>query len=1019
MIQRLRRLFSKAPSTPGLDRPGYLRASLGMVSGGRKDRAAYTSATALKAYSSWVYAAASINAFGVSSIPLRLYVRKPIGAEKSLFATKRVDLRRKAYLMGDGRASPSRTVLTKLHDFGSDFEEVTESHPVMDLLRKVNPYMNGFDLTATRTLWQELTGNAYLHIIPNSLGVPGELWPLPPQWVEIMPSETDFIKGYRYGKDPNSRIEIAPDRVLHFKRPNPNDLFYGMGKVEAGWGVIDLNDALLKMDTALAANHARPDYMAIVKDSSASVDALEEFERAVNEKLRGPEKAGKFIALTGEVEFKPMQMPPKDLGGRDDVVEQIAAIFGVPVSMLKANDPNLASAQTGFAQWRESTILPLLRLDEEVLNQRLLPMFGLSDSAVLAYDDPIPANRQLDLQEHQGLVASGVITINEAREARGLSRLEMPEADLPLAGGIPIGSLSAASPEDGSGSLEMPEAPEASAPAAAAQEPSSPAPAAPLNGAQIQAAQEVLLAVTAGSMSPIAGEELLVAIGLRSDAARRMVAAQREIVPAAVEPVPEATIKPSGSAPAPAPIEPRGLDPSRGEIKAVTEDAPARYAEIDFKPTSEMAAAAERGLRLRAEFNRGGTEIGVARATQLKNREVLSPSTVRRMNSYFARHAVDRAPGWDDPEDPSAGFIAWLLWGGDPGRDWAERIVGRMERADEEKASDPCISEKIPVLIDEGYDRDQAIAIAISMCEEKAQTEAKGGCGCGSHAKAARLSDLWAEPEAFEKARPGPRDLELEALERTLERSVLSISRAELKRIAKKLRESGIRPNLLVGAVLDDLRNTFERAMVKEVEPIIGEVVSLGGKRGEKFIASAMGISDSDDLPQAYRFEFTNPKVSEIIERSTTELATRSGRTMRRSVGSLLGTMVEDGASIDEMAKSLEDKGFDPIRSRTIARTETSKAMNAGRIEAWKQSGIVKGKVWQVAPDPCEFCAAIGAEAKVVDIDGAFAEKGAVLTGIEGNSLEVDLDDVAGPPLHPNCRCTMRAIIESVLDEET
>jgi erythromycin esterase-like protein len=27
--------------------------------------------------------------------------------------------------------------------------------------------------------------------------------------------------------------------------------------------------------------------------------------------------------------------------------------------MLKANDPNLASATTGYAMWRETTVLPL------------------------------------------------------------------------------------------------------------------------------------------------------------------------------------------------------------------------------------------------------------------------------------------------------------------------------------------------------------------------------------------------------------------------------------------------------------------------------------------------------------------------------------------------------------------------------------------------------------------------------------------------------------------------------------
>lgn len=95
-----------------------------------------------------------------------------------------------------------------------------------------------------------------------------------------------------------------------------------------------------------------------------------------------------------------------------------------------------------------------------------------------------------------------------------------------------------------------------------------------------------------------------------------------------------------------------------------------RYA---FTPTETIAKNAERGLELRCKFGRGGTEIGVARARDLKNRHHLSPATIKRMYSYFARHAVDKkGKDWGNEENPSAGYIAWLLWGGDEGRDWAE-----------------------------------------------------------------------------------------------------------------------------------------------------------------------------------------------------------------------------------------------------------------------------------------------------------------------------------------------------------
>lgn len=101
-----------------------------------------------------------------------------------------------------------------------------------------------------------------------------------------------------------------------------------------------------------------------------------------------------------------------------------------------------------------------------------------------------------------------------------------------------------------------------------------------------------------------------------------------------------------------------------------------------FSPTEAMAKEAERGLAWRDEFNRGGTEVGVARARDISNRRNLSLDTVKRMKSYFARHEVDKqGQGWSPGEDgyPSAGRIAWALWGGDPGKSWANKIVDREE----------------------------------------------------------------------------------------------------------------------------------------------------------------------------------------------------------------------------------------------------------------------------------------------------------------------------------------------------
>ena len=100
-------------------------------------------------------------------------------------------------------------------------------------------------------------------------------------------------------------------------------------------------------------------------------------------------------------------------------------------------------------------------------------------------------------------------------------------------------------------------------------------------------------------------------------------------------------------------------------------------------PTPGMASAAKRALEWRAEFKRGGTPVGVARARDLMNRKELSPSTVMRMKSFFACHEVDKkASGFNQGEEgfPSAGRIAWDLWGGDGGKSWSYARAARIER---------------------------------------------------------------------------------------------------------------------------------------------------------------------------------------------------------------------------------------------------------------------------------------------------------------------------------------------------
>jgi hypothetical protein len=176
------------------------------------------------------------------------------------------------------------------------------------------------------------------------------------------------------------------------------------------------------------------------------------------------------------------------------------------------------------------------------------------------------------------------------------------------------------------------------------------------------------------------------------------------------------------------------------EGKAWGEADPAKaIGDVDTRPTEEMARLAARGLELRAEFNRGGTEVGVARARDISNRANLSEETIRRMASYFSRHRVDLdAEGAQSGEDgyPTAGAIAWMLWGGDPndadsaGAAWAQRKQDEIDRAREKSATRSAIAEYVNLIDgrDEASDRkaiDTLLATVTKSLDPVAVSNAK------------------------------------------------------------------------------------------------------------------------------------------------------------------------------------------------------------------------------------------------------------------------------------------------------
>ena len=97
--------------------------------------------------------------------------------------------------------------------------------------------------------------------------------------------------------------------------------------------------------------------------------------------------------------------------------------------------------------------------------------------------------------------------------------------------------------------------------------------------------------------------------------------------------------------------------------------------------TGGMRAATRIALGLiKAGKAGGGFESATAdRARKIASGEPLTRDHVMRMHSFFARHAVDKKPGWSIRGKETPGYVAWQAWGGDAGASWSAKTAASIK----------------------------------------------------------------------------------------------------------------------------------------------------------------------------------------------------------------------------------------------------------------------------------------------------------------------------------------------------
>ena len=408
VAQRLRFLFKGDPKVGEIFYPYWQLADHGLT---RPED--YESQ--VNNYKSWAYICVNKRATAKAQVPLRLYVAKTT-KEKFRFTKTRPLTDEKMDFLSKNAG------LTEFLKKAVEVEEVI-SHPFLDLMKNVNPFMNRFSLIETSEIYSGLTGNTYWYISKNGTGIPAQIWVVPSHKVEIVPSKTEFISGYLYNNGFDT-ILLKEDEVIHFKAPSPKSVYYGMGPLIA---VADAyNNAIygLKYEAALFKNMGRPDAV-FTTEKPLSDTSIELLKKRIKDEHGGYANTGKMMVLHGGVKFESLSYKPTEIitiDGRRFGRDEIANAFGVPISKL-TQEANRSNADAGNYSFQSDTISPMLRRDEEKINEKFMPMYG-DNRLFAAFDDNVPEDKEFKLKERNENIKSAFSTINEERAKEGLDPIE-------------------------------------------------------------------------------------------------------------------------------------------------------------------------------------------------------------------------------------------------------------------------------------------------------------------------------------------------------------------------------------------------------------------------------------------------------------------------------------------------------------------------------------------------------------------------------------------------------------------
>ena len=527
--------------------------------------------------------------------------------------------------------------------------EDTELH---ELLENPNPAQSYASWIQEIIAYGKLTGNRYIYGISPDTGNGKskfrELYVLPSQVMEIN-SGGIFEPVKSYTLEYNGTVRIDADLICHIKDFNPyydgtGSHLYGMSPLKAGLRAMDTNNEAVTTGVKYLQNQTARGVLTSDEGDLTETQA-KELKRKFRQTYQGSDNAGDVIITPKKLSWINFGLNASDLSLIEQYnasIKDLCNVYNVPVQLLNNTDSstynNMKEAKKALYQ---NAVMPELVKIREELNRWLAPRFG--EKLYIDFDFSAIPELQEEMDKVVGQMAQAWwVTPNEKRAAMSYG---VDEDNEKLNDYYVPANLLPMSVEE----IEL--------------EPKN----IDINYNELLKAQVPGLPNTYTTIQ----EAINRARELGGDGYHSHIHNGGTVY------MPFDTHEEFEA------IQRGDYDQSQSAYNE-DEDEKELLLKESFNDYPQAATNnARRMIEWREKYGRdvvkGGTEVGWQRASQLAKREKLSVDVISRM-AQFNRHRENAEinPKFKDEPWKDNGYVAWNLWGGSAGVDWAIRKMKKI-----------------------------------------------------------------------------------------------------------------------------------------------------------------------------------------------------------------------------------------------------------------------------------------------------------------------------------------------------